>query len=94
MQRILVVEDELAIALLRARIKAVLRRGVAARAELLRFGDVEVDLEACTVRRRGKPVDLTPIEFKLSCSRCWYGRAATCSRGSSSSTRSRDRASR
>jgi len=50
---------------LRARIKAVLRRGAPARSEVVRFGDVEVDLEACAVRRGGRPVELTPIEFKL-----------------------------
>ena len=30
-----------------------------------RFGDVEVDLVARTVRRNGAPVHLTPIEFRL-----------------------------
>jgi two-component system KDP operon response regulator KdpE len=43
----------------------VLRRGAPVRSEVVRFGDVEVDLEAGAVRRGGKPVDLTPIEFKL-----------------------------
>jgi len=50
---------------LRARIRAVLRRGAPAGSEVVRFGDVEVDLEVCAVRRGGKPVELTPIEFKL-----------------------------
>jgi DNA-binding response OmpR family regulator len=50
---------------LRARIKAVLRRGAAQRREVVRFGDTEVDLAACEVRRAGKPVELTPLEYKL-----------------------------
>jgi len=50
---------------LRARIKAALRRSTADTSELARFGDFEVDFERFEVRRHGKPVDLTPIEFKL-----------------------------
>lgn len=50
---------------LRARIKAVLRRGSNDGPELLRFGDFEVDFERFELRRAGRAVDLTPIEFKL-----------------------------
>lgn len=50
---------------LRARIKAALRRSTGDTPELVRFGDFEVDFERFEVRRQGKPVDLTPIEFKL-----------------------------
>lgn len=50
---------------LRARIKAALRRSGGDTSELVRFGEFEVDFERYEVRRHGKPVDLTPIEFKL-----------------------------
>jgi two-component system alkaline phosphatase synthesis response regulator PhoP len=52
---------------LRARIKALLRRASAPDAdqECYRFGDVEVDFRRGELRRRGVPVELTPIEFKL-----------------------------
>ncbi len=50
---------------LRARIKAALRRSAGDTPELVRFGEFEVDFERFEVRRNGKPVDLTPIEFKL-----------------------------
>jgi two-component system alkaline phosphatase synthesis response regulator PhoP len=52
---------------LRARIKALLRRagGHEAEMERYRFGDVEVDFRRGELRRRGVPVELTPIEFKL-----------------------------
>src|SRR5581483_7026791 len=33
--------------------------------EVYTFGDVEVNFRRCELRRSGKPVDLTPIEFKL-----------------------------
>lgn len=51
-----------------ARVRAARRRsarqdgGAEAR---FRFGDVDVDLVARTVRRAGEPVHLTPIEFRL-----------------------------
>jgi two-component system, OmpR family, alkaline phosphatase synthesis response regulator PhoP len=51
-----------------ARVEALLRRAVPAREEgpsLLRFGDVEVDAAARTVRRRGRPVELAPKELDL-----------------------------
>ncbi len=52
---------------LRARIKALLRRAGVQNAEIecYRFGDVEVDFRRGELRRRGVPVDLTPIEFRL-----------------------------
>jgi DNA-binding response OmpR family regulator len=50
-----------------ARVRAVLRRtsGTNAGAELLRAGDVEVDLPKMRARVSGRPVDLTPTEFHL-----------------------------
>jgi DNA-binding response OmpR family regulator len=50
-----------------ARVRAVLRRtsGVGASAEVLRAGDVEVDLPKMRARVAGRPVDLTPTEFEL-----------------------------
>lgn len=48
---------------LRARIKARLRRHSAGGVH--RFGDAEVDLGRCELRRAGRVVDLTPTEFRL-----------------------------
>jgi two-component system alkaline phosphatase synthesis response regulator PhoP len=52
---------------LRARIKAVTRRmddpGTAART--YRFGDCEVDFERAEVRRGGRPIATTALEFRL-----------------------------
>jgi DNA-binding response OmpR family regulator len=51
---------------LRARIKALLRRaGGDVGAECYRFGDVEADFERGELRRKGRVIELTPIEFKL-----------------------------
>jgi two-component system alkaline phosphatase synthesis response regulator PhoP len=53
---------------LRARIKALLRRGggeTPVDVECYRFGDVELDFRRGEMRRHGLPVELTPIEFKL-----------------------------
>jgi two-component system alkaline phosphatase synthesis response regulator PhoP len=50
---------------LRARIKAVLRRTTVESPETYRFGDVEVDSARGEVRRGGRPIEITPIEFKL-----------------------------
>ena len=51
---------------LRARVKALLRRATPPDSEeCYRFGEVEVDFRRGELRRRGVPVDLTPIEFKL-----------------------------
>ena len=53
-----------------SRIRAHLRRAYGELATgsqegVLRFGNVEVDMERLQVTRRGKPVDLTPTEFRL-----------------------------
>jgi DNA-binding response OmpR family regulator len=50
-----------------ARVRAVLRRtsGAGVGAEVLRAGDVEVDLTKMRVRIGDRPVDLTPTEFQL-----------------------------
>ena len=50
-----------------ARVRAVLRRtrGTVAGAEVLRAGEVEVDLPKMRARVEGRPVDLTPTEFQL-----------------------------
>jgi DNA-binding response OmpR family regulator len=52
---------------LRARIRAVLRRapGGETQSAAYCFGDAEVDLARCELRRSGDPVHLTPLEFKL-----------------------------
>ena len=47
-----------------ARIKAVLRRRYAS-SPVVRFGDVEVDLDGRRVTRGGKPVELTAQEFRI-----------------------------
>ena len=52
---------------LRARIKAVLRRTAGETPQVYGFGDVEVDLDRFEVRRAGKPVSVTALEFKLLC---------------------------
>jgi DNA-binding response OmpR family regulator len=52
---------------LRARIRALLRRDLAGQsgARIIRFGNCEVDLDRAELRRSGKPVPVTPLEFKL-----------------------------
>jgi DNA-binding response OmpR family regulator len=52
---------------LRARIRALLRRTTPemARAGITRFGDCELDFDRAELRRGGKPVPTTPLEFKL-----------------------------
>lgn len=53
-----------------ARVRALLRRsklGAEAESPLLRFSDVEVDLARRQILRRGLPVHLTPIEYRLLC---------------------------
>src|SRR4030095_5043672 len=52
---------------LRARVKAMLRRGTADRLTtgVTRFGDCELDMGRGELRRQGKPVATTPLEFKL-----------------------------
>ena len=49
-----------------ARTRALLRRGDSARGPAVtRWGDIEVEPEARTVRKKGLPVHLTPIEFSI-----------------------------
>jgi two-component system KDP operon response regulator KdpE len=51
-----------------ARVRALLRRGRArpgAEASRVSFGDVEVDFALRQVQRRGEPVRLTPLEYRL-----------------------------
>jgi DNA-binding response OmpR family regulator len=51
-----------------ARVRAVLRRSESARADgpdVLRAGDIEVDVRRMRVLVAGKPVELTPTEFQL-----------------------------
>jgi len=51
---------------LRARIKALLRRATGeTETDAYQFDDVEVDFARGEVRRHGRAVELTPIEFKL-----------------------------
>jgi DNA-binding response OmpR family regulator len=50
---------------LRARVKAALRRTAEDDLPIYRFGDAEVDFGRCELRRAGKPVELTTLEFKL-----------------------------
>jgi DNA-binding response OmpR family regulator len=53
---------------LRARIKALLRRAGGEpqdRPEIYVFGDVEIDFARGELRRGGRAVELTPLEFKL-----------------------------
>ena len=49
-----------------ARARALLRRGESGREPAAtRWGDIEVELESRTVRKAGRPVHLTPIEFSI-----------------------------
>lgn len=50
-----------------ARVRALTKRGtqVAMTAQTLRYGGIEMDLDAKTVTRDGKPIDLTAREFAL-----------------------------
>jgi len=50
---------------LRARIRALLRRGDSASGEKYSFGPFEVDFVRAEVRGEGKTLELTPMEFKL-----------------------------
>ena len=50
---------------LRARVKAHLRRSGAQAPEVYRFGDAELDFSRCELRRAGKVVELSALEFKL-----------------------------
>jgi len=50
-----------------ARIRALLRRSetAPAQSQVLRIGDLEIELDAHRVQRLGIPIDLTPTEFNL-----------------------------
>lgn len=48
-----------------ARVRAVLRRGTREAVELVRAGDLVIDLRAHEVSLAGRRVDLTPTEFRL-----------------------------
>ena len=49
-----------------ARVRALLRRtGASREPALARWGDIEVDSEARSVRKGGKSVHLTPLEFSI-----------------------------
>jgi len=50
---------------LRSRIRAVLRRFEGVTGDIYGFGDVEIDFARGELRRQGKPVELTPLQFKL-----------------------------
>ncbi len=50
---------------LRARIKALLRRNAPQAEEVCRFGDIELDFARCELRRGGKAVELSALEFRL-----------------------------
>lgn len=53
-----------------ARVRALLRRsrmGGELQSPVVRFGEAEVDLTRRLVLRRGEPVHLTPIEYRLLC---------------------------
>jgi DNA-binding response OmpR family regulator len=50
---------------LRARIRAHLRREAMGSEEVCRFGDTEVDFPRGEVRRAGRAIETTPLEFKL-----------------------------
>src|SRR5262249_42693693 len=50
---------------LRARIRVLLRRRVQGRPEVAQFGEWELSFTRGELRRGGKPVPVTPLEFKL-----------------------------
>jgi DNA-binding response OmpR family regulator len=50
---------------LRARVRALLRRATGDAPDVYRFDQVEVDFTRAEVRREGRPVETTPLEFKL-----------------------------
>ena len=50
---------------LRARVKAHLRRSARQTGEVFRFGDAALDFTRCELRRGGKVVELSALEFKL-----------------------------
>ena len=49
-----------------ARVRALVRRSAGKPSPILRVGDLEIDTVARTIRKKGKPVELTPKEFALA----------------------------
>jgi two-component system, OmpR family, response regulator AdeR len=66
---------------LMAHVKAVLRRGQppAGKKTLLRVGDLEVDTYRMQASVKGKPIELTPTEFRSRwpCRGCWSAASAS-----------------
>jgi DNA-binding response OmpR family regulator len=52
---------------LRSRIRAVLRRTQPDSAEVYRSGNLEIDFSRGELRRGGRAIELTPIEYRLLC---------------------------
>jgi DNA-binding response OmpR family regulator len=50
---------------LRARVKAHLRRAARPVVDIYRFGDAELDFVRCELRRSGRPVEMSALEYKL-----------------------------
>ena len=50
---------------LRARIKAALRRSTENAPNVYSFGDIKVDFTRAELRRRGEPIEMTSLEFRL-----------------------------
>lgn len=48
-----------------ARVRALVRRAGGRAASVQAFGDLQIDFNRLTVRRRGVPVEVTPLEFRL-----------------------------
>ena len=49
-----------------ARVRALVRRSAGKPSPVLKAGDLEIDTVAKVIRRKGKPVELTPKEFALA----------------------------
>jgi two-component system OmpR family response regulator len=49
-----------------ARVRALVRRSAGKPSPVLKVGDLEIDTVSRTIRRKGKPVELTPKEFALA----------------------------
>lgn len=50
---------------LRARVRALLRRGKTHRSRVIRIADLIIDTESCRVERGGRQIPLTPREYSL-----------------------------
>lgn len=48
-----------------ARVKAMLRRNMTERAEVLRYADVELDTGTRVAHRKGREIELSPTEYEL-----------------------------